>query len=174
MSEWNVEEALARLRAISTNGGRKLSFHDQCAAFAAMYGGAAEIDVARAFDISMTTASNISGCLEQDPTPWRRDLVYDREQNTVVEVPISRDHDRTRNPNRSRRYERVAREFEALGEAEFNRRYLSKDVFNRIAAAHNERRAGRPRNPHIKPKDFTDMSSLEIQAWRDDRPEENR
>ena len=142
-TSWNVENAMAQLRASNTGGGRKMSFNDQCAAFAAMYGGAKNMVVARAFKISLTTASNISGCLEQDPTPWQREMVYDQASKTMVENTRPRDHNRIRNPNRSRRYESVAREFEALGVDEFNRRYMTQDIFERIRQAHREIRAER-------------------------------
>jgi hypothetical protein len=153
-TSWNVENAMAQLRASNTGGGRKMSFNDQCAAFAAMYGGAKNMVVARAFDISLTTASNISGCLEQDPTPWQREMIY--RDGAMVENIRPRDHNKIRNPNRSRRYENVAREFEALG----------VDIFERIRQAHREIRAERNPKPRGRPKNLEGMSGKEIQAWR--------
>ena len=123
-------------------GGPKLSFVEQCAAFAAMYEGAPNRVVRRAFGISAQSASKLSGCLERDPEPYRptfdkaTDLVSGREAH---------DHNGRRNPARYRHYETVAREFEALGAEEFISRYLTPEMVDRIAAARravrDERRA---------------------------------
>ena len=146
-------------------GGRKLSFRDQCAAFGASYGGAANKVLTLAFNISPTTASNIAGCLEQDPSPTRTDLKM--EDGQVTEYHWEEDHNKRRNPNRSRRYEAVAREFEALGVEEFNRRYMTPDVFHRIAKARSQLRAERAGRA-VKPpreKDLSRMSTKQINEW---------
>jgi hypothetical protein len=174
MADWNVEKAMASVRASNTGDGRKLTFNERCAAFALMYGGAKNMVVARAFGISATTASNIAGCLEYDPHPYQREMVYDEASKAMVERTRERDHNRTRNPNRSRRYEDVAREFEALGEAEFNRRYVTEEIFNRARLANRQLRAGASRDPHAKPKDLSNMSAPEIRAWLDNHPDDPR
>jgi hypothetical protein len=124
-------EMLAEASAGENIGARKLTFREQCGAFSALYGGVRNQVVARAFGISVQCASLISGCLEYDPDPHR----YDRDGDLVL-----RDHNRNRKPNRHRHYEDVAREFELLGKEEFDRRYYTERVHNRIILAKEELR----------------------------------
>ena len=107
-------------------GARKLTFTEQCGAFAALYAGVRNQVVARAFGVSLQCASKISGCLEYDPEPYRTDENGER---------IQMDHNRNRSPVRHRHYEIVAREFEALGAEEFNRRYYNERTHKRILLA---------------------------------------
>lgn len=107
-------------------GARKLTFREQCGAFAALYAGVRNQVVARAFGVSLQCASKISGCLEYDPDPDRQDENGER---------IVMDHNRNRKPDRHRHYETVGREFEALGVEEFNRRYYTERVHKRIIVA---------------------------------------
>ena len=95
-------------------GARKLTFTEQCGAFAALYDGVRNQTVARAFGVSLQCASKISGCLEYDPDPYR--LEYDKGANPDFDTPtkVMRDHNRNRKPARHRHYESVAREFQAL------------------------------------------------------------
>ena len=116
-------------------GARKLTFTEQCGAFAALYAGVRNQVVARAFGVSLQCASKISGCLEYDPEPYR--VEYAAGQNADLEMPqkVLRDHNRNRSPARHRHYETVAREFEALGVEEFNRRYYNERTHKRILLA---------------------------------------
>ena len=114
-------------------GARKLTFAEQCGAFSALYAGVRNMVVARAFGISLQCASKISGCLEYDPDPYR--AVED------VEGKILMDHNRNRRSlKRHHYYQTVAREFEALGREEFDRRYYTERVLNRIIVAKAELR----------------------------------
>jgi hypothetical protein len=152
MTDFDPERALAKLRENNRRGGRKLSFEARCSAFAALYGGAKNMDVSRAFDLSPTSTSLLSGCLAYDPFAARSELVM--HDGALAEEKVIRDHNRGRNPNRRSRYAEVAREFEALGETEFNRRYYTIDVHNRIIAAHNAivRERGRVPIPDGEPQ----------------------
>ncbi len=129
-----AEEML--LEAISGDipGGRKLTFPEQCGAFAALYGGQKNRVVAKAFGLSIQGASKLSGCLEVDPDPYR--VVAKGDDLSKVML----DHNRNRNPGRHRHYQDVAREFEALGKEEFNRRYYTERVHNRILLAKQQLR----------------------------------
>ena len=122
-----VTEMLAEAVDGENIGARKLTFSEQCGAFAALYAGVRNQIVARAFGVSLQCASKISGCLEYDPDP------YHEEEG--VEGKILMDHNRNRNPSRRRHYETVGREFEALGAEEFNRRYYTERVHKRIILA---------------------------------------
>jgi hypothetical protein len=165
------EERLAELTAGDRSlGGRKLKFNDQCAVFALLYGGLKNRFVARAFGLSATTVSNIGGCLEFDPHPRQREMVYDQSARIMVERERERDHNRGRNANRSRRYESVAREFEALGVQAFNRLYLSDEIMDRVERAKAEFRTEK-RNPLPAPtKKLAEMSGREIREWRELHP----
>ena len=121
-----LEELRAEALEGEKIGARKLTFREQCGAFAALYAGVRNQVVARAFGVSLQCASKLSGCLEYDPDPYRD--VEDGER-------ILMDHNRNRRPNRVRHYETVAREFEALGREEFDRRYYTERVLNRIIVA---------------------------------------
>ena len=136
---FNPEEELRKLAALdSGRTGRKLSFRAQCAAFAALYDGISPRVVGRAFGISPQTVSYISGCLEHDPDPWRREVVEvadEKHRVEMVERATPHDHNSRRNPARYRRYETVAREFEALGKAEFLHRYMTPEVIDLLTAA---------------------------------------
>lgn len=138
-----VTEMLAEASEGEKVGARKLTFREQCGAFAALYAGVQNKTVARAFGISIQAASYISGCLESDPDPYR--LEYQPDQNPDLDAPrkVLMDHNRNRNPSRRRRYEIVGREFEALGVEEFNRRYYTERVHRRIIEAKLQLRAGK-------------------------------
>ena len=136
------EKTLEQLRAEALDGenigARKLTFSQQCGAFAALYAGVRNQIVARAFGISLQCASKISGCLEYDPDPYRMDENGEK---------ILMDHNRNRRSSkRHHYYETVAREFEALGAEEFNRRYLTERVLNRIIVAKAEQREEKRQN----------------------------
>ena len=122
--DWNLQDALRELRASNPGRSRKLTFRQQCEIFALMYGASQNGVVALAYGVTRATVSNISGCLEEDPTPVRTRLAYE-PGGPVTEEPYVSDHNQRRNPNRTRHYEDVAREFEALGEYSFNERYLT-------------------------------------------------
>lgn len=170
MAEWALEDGPAT--------GRKLRFREQCAAFALLYGGTKPFIVARAFGVSGPTISYLGGCLEQDPTPWQRELVYDRSEHAMIERTRARDHNKGRNPNRIRHYEMVAREFEALGVQEFNNRYLTEDILARVDRARAELRAEkRAPAPSGLNKPLTDgerlanMSTKQINDYYAEHPE---
>ena len=89
-----------------------------------------------------------------------------------------RDHNHGRSPNRIRHYEAVAREFEALGVQEFNRRYLTEDILDRLARARaqlrDEKRAGAPSglNKSLSEEDrIARMSANEVNAYYAEHPE---
>ena len=123
----SAEDMLAEALVGEKVPARKLTFTQQCGAFAALYAGVRNQVVARAFGVSLQCASKISGCLEYDPDPYR--------EEEGVEGKILMDHNRNRSPARHRHYENVGREFEALGAAEFNRRYYTERVHKRIINA---------------------------------------
>ena len=99
-----VTEMLAEAREGEQMGTRKLTFSEQCGAFAALYAGVQNKTVARAFGISIQAASYISGCLENDPDPYR--LEYQPNENHDLDAPrkVFMDHNRNRNPARRKRY----------------------------------------------------------------------
>ena len=135
---FNPRDELRKLAAADAHlGGRKLSFVEQCAAFAASYDGVRNKVIARAFGISPQTVSLIAGCLQQDPDPYRRDLILAADGKPVARI-VERDHNRGRHPSRNRRYENVAREFETLGVDEFNALYMTSDIVERLTAARRE------------------------------------
>lgn len=132
---FNPRDELRKLASADAHlGGRKLTFKEQCAAFAASYDGVRNKVIARAFGISPQTASLIAGCLEHDPDPYRRDLVVGADGAPVTRI-VERDHNKSRHPNRNRRYENVALEFETLGVDEFNARYMTPEIIARLTAA---------------------------------------
>ena len=129
-----AEEMLLEANSGNLLGGRKLTFTEQCGAFAALYGGQRNAIVARAFGISLQTTSKLSGCLEIDPDPYR----YVAQGDDTSKVLM--DHNRNRKFERARFYPAVAREFEALGKEEFNSRYYTERVHNRILLAKQQLR----------------------------------
>ena len=129
-----AEEMLLEANSDDLRGGRKLTFIEQCGAFAALYSGQRNKIIARAFGLSLQTTSKLSGCLENDPDPYR----YVAQGDETTKVMMS--HNRNRNPGRHRHYQDVAREFEALGKEEFNRRYYTERVHNRILLAKQQLR----------------------------------
>jgi hypothetical protein len=147
--------------------GRKLKFHEQCAAFALLYGRIKPRIVARAFGVSAATVSHIGGCLEQDPDPTRRRIVF--KGSHFEERIDTRDHNQGRSMNRALHYETVAREFEALGVAEFNRRYLTNEVMERVKRARAQLRAEKLIPPIVEGAAEPDMRNWSVQqilAWR--------
>ena len=66
------------------------------------------------------------------------------------------------------RYQNIAREFNALGEEEFAKRYLTEDVFRRIRQAGMEIR---DENRWKLPDNFNDWNTEKRLAWRDKNPE---
>ena len=139
--EKTLEELKAEALEGQWGGGRKLTFTEKCGAFAALYDGVANKVVARAFDLAPQTVSKLSGCLENDPEPYRHE--YAKGQNADTEMPhkVVHDHNARRNPNRHLHYNDVAREFEALGAEEFGRRYYTERVVKRIIVAKGQLRA---------------------------------
>lgn len=177
----------AELRALAEadarRGGRKMGFRLQCAAFAALYEGVAPGVVGFAFAISPQTVSYISGCLEHDPDPYKREMVEVTTKDhrvEMVERVTPRDHNHARNPARYRRYENVAREFEALGKAEFLDRYMTPEIIEKLANARKRmaKNNGRPFNPSDEAlpldadgdPDFEKMNSKQTFAWRRENP----
>ena len=132
-----AEEMLLEALAGQTSSGRKLTFTQQCGAFAALYSGVRNQVVARAFGISVQCASFISGCLDNDPAPYRT-IVKDVGNGVIEKETIMWDHNRNRKPSRRKRYEDVGREFEALGKDAFLARYYTPRVHNKIVLAQHE------------------------------------
>ena len=137
-----AEEMLAEALVGEKVAARKLTFTEKCGAFAALYSGVRNQVVARAFDISVQATSNLSGCLEYDPDPYREEYATGQRadgsfHNPDLEAParILMDHNRHRNPNRHRHYQDIGREFEALGAEEFKRRYYTERTHKRIILA---------------------------------------
>ena len=178
----------AELRALAEadarRGGRKMSFARQCAAFAALYEGVAPKVVGLAFTISPQTVSYISGCLENDPEPYKREMVevvpdpLQPHRVELVERVTTHDHNDGRNPARYRRYETVAREFEALGKDEFIRRYMTPRIIDQLSAARKRLATNNPRpfQPRDTPLDedgdpvFEKMTDKQIMQWRRENP----
>ena len=132
----SFDELMKEVRAGQSLAGRKLTFREQCGAFAALYGGAANQVVARAFGLSVQTVSKISGCLEVDPDPYRFEV--DPKTDLVDDDKVLMDHNRNRSPNRRRHYEDVAREFEARGKERFAALYYTPRVHERLMLAKDE------------------------------------
>lgn len=166
---FDVERAIALMRAENLrerghSRHRKLSHARQCQAFAAMYSCSARNQtVARAFGITTASASHIAGCLDIDPDPFSHEMKIDPLTDEIVDVDIPKDHNRNRNPNRKPRYQNVAREFKALGEAEFNRRYVTQGLIDRLERV----RLALIEEKRNRPPDFSKMSTKDITAWRD-------
>ena len=144
-----MEKSLEELKAEALRGqwlgGRKLTFSEKCGAFAALYAGVSNKVVAYAFGLAAQTVSKLSGCLEYDPEPYKREVMEvadEKHRVEVVENKIMRDHNERRNPARHRHYNDVAREFEALGAEEFDRRYYTERVVKRIIIAKVQLRDG--------------------------------
>jgi hypothetical protein len=133
--EKTFDEMMSEVKAGDTGGGRKLTFKEKCGVFAALYDGASNKLISRAFDLSVQTVSKLSGCLDVDPEPWQ--LEYDGVQNPDLERPkkVFRDYNGRRKPNRHMHYADVAREFHAIGREEFNRRYYTPLIHDRIMRA---------------------------------------
>ena len=139
--EWNPDLALEACRKLYEPPQRRLTFAERCEILAFAYNGTPNRYLAPIFGVSQTTIANITGCLKVDPTPRRPAI--DPATDTVSNEFTTRDHNSRRNPNRSERYEDVRREFEALGEKEFGRRYVTVDNYRRIAEARREEIAAR-------------------------------
>jgi hypothetical protein len=168
-------------------GGRKLTFSEKCGAFAALYAGVSNLVVARAFSLAPQTVSKLSGCLENDPDHYLTEPDREPTAKHPDGVPGQRilmDHNLRRNPNRHLHYNDVAREFEALGRDEFNRRYYTERVHKRIILAKEEIRKraaiGIKGYRRYEPErdvdadglpNFERMSSKEIGAWKEANPE---
>lgn len=186
MTDFNPHEELRKMaEADARRGGRKMSFRLQCAAFAALYEGVAPKIVGFAFKLSPQTVSYISGCLEHDPDPYVRETVEEVDSEgryRVVEKVTPRDHNDTRNPNRFRRYQDVAREFEALGKDQFISRYMTPQLIDRLAAARKQlaalkRNGAMTRGPVLDADgypNFAKMNVVQTEAWRDANPEKWR
>ena len=140
----SFDELMKDVRAGQSLAGRKLTFREQCGAFAALYGGASNQVVARAFGLSVQTVSKISGCLENDPDPYRFEV--DPKTDLVQDDKILMDHNRNRSPSRRRHYEDVAREFEAKGKDRFTALYYTPRVHERLMLAKEQLRDGRSAN----------------------------
>jgi hypothetical protein len=133
---FNAKAALAELAQGQVNRAvRKLSFPEQCAAFAALYNRVDTRYVAKAFGISVTAASQIGGCLATDPRPYAIELAANDEGVIVEKLVRHRDINRNRTPNRIQRYQRVAEEFRMLGEEAFADQYYTDEIHTRIADA---------------------------------------
>ena len=115
---------LARLAPAGT--GRKLSFDQKCAAYAALYNGVKLSIVAEVFNLSRTSVSNLAGCRE-DNRPQSTMTVGDYAE-TFPSPSISKRAYKGRKP----RYADIAAEFERLGEDEFTARYYTRAIAARI------------------------------------------
>ena len=139
---FDPQEAIMKANKGNWLGGRKLTFREKCGAFAALYGGQQNQVVARAFGLSVQTVSKLSGCLENDPDPYRHELEDRRADGTRPDLmkdnKVLMDHNRHRMPGRLRHYDEVAREFEAKGRDRFNALYYTERVHNRIMLAKDE------------------------------------
>jgi hypothetical protein len=187
--EHNPNEELWRLARDDAHlGGRKLKFSTQCAAFAAAYAGVQSNVIGLAFGISPQTVSYISGCLERDPEPYRYPIAKENDDDaTRPSRPEPHDHNARRNPNRYRRYEAVAREFEALGSVEFTNRYMTPHNLEKIKSARRRladmKRLGTWGNKRAHKDgfpvkdglpDFERMSNEQTLAWRHANPQKYR
>jgi hypothetical protein len=149
---FDPDRALEACRKLYEPPVRRLTFAERCEIFAFAYNGTPNRYLVSAFGVSAATIANISGCLKYDPQPRRLQYVRDPhperrkiENPTDLDMPrlVEHDHNSRRNPNRTERYEDVRREFEALGEVEFGRRYVTVDNYRRIAAARRDEIAAR-------------------------------
>lgn len=116
--------------------GPKLTFEGRCQVYAALHGGAPQVVVAKAFDLSPTTVSNIASCRDDDRIPVVVE-VFDG-QRIHSETHMSPHLKRKRDPDRRPRYPEVAAEFEGMGEEEFIRRYYTHYTEMRLKIAHRE------------------------------------
>jgi hypothetical protein len=169
---FNPESAVRELAgAHHERTGRKLSFSDQCALFYAVMNRIPPRTVAKTFAVTMTTVSLIGGCLARDPRPRTVEM---GDGSTWR----NRDMNANRNPNRVKRYRRVANEFERLGEEEFARRYYTHDIHTRLMRVkHDIGNAARPgRGPNLQADkhagrhDFPDWGVSYDIVVRDDPP----
>ena len=157
---------------------------------AAFYAGVRSNVIGLAFKVSPQTVSYISGCLEHDPEPYRYPVAKENDRDVTSQLhPEPHDHNARRNPNRYRRYEAVAREFEALGSIEFTNRYMTPENITKIGDARRRladlkhgawvKRAplvdkdGFPIDKDGSP-DFERMSNEQTIAWRQANPQQYR
>jgi hypothetical protein len=132
---YNPRAALAKLvQGQVERKGRKLSFYEQCAAFCALYGKLDSNVVAKAFGISPTAASQIGGCLQTDPRPYTIELATEGLE-VVERKAFHRDMNKNRMADRKQRYQRVAEEFNRLGEEAFFDKYFPPEMATRMAKA---------------------------------------
>lgn len=133
--QWDIDKARAAIQSTRERRVGRLPFDEQCAIFAFAYDGMANRYLAAAFHVSTATVAYITGCLLEDPNPTR--LAYEPGQDADLEMPraVPHDHNARRNPNRKRRYWRVAEEFTALGEREFAARYLTPERYRMVRSA---------------------------------------
>lgn len=160
--EKTFDEMMYELKEGEPLGGRKLTFAQKCGAFAALYGGARNMVVARAFDLSPVTVSKLSGCLERDPDPYRREYKVDASTGDEVSYQVKRDHNRGRAHNRARHYPDVAEEFEALGREEFTRKYYTTITHARIMQAKEALRREAKTTRRLHPQQLEAMSGDEL------------
>lgn len=127
MSEFNINKAAEELqkRAQPRKGGRKLTFADQCAAFAALRQFAEFNGVAKVFNLSRTSVSYLAGCLTDDRA------AFENTDGGIYDPNLTRN----RMPDRQPRYRAVAVEFNRLGEQEFIRRYYTQRLHNLLLDA---------------------------------------
>jgi hypothetical protein len=138
--EKTFDEMMAELKVDEPYGGRKLTFTQKCGIFAALYGGARNAVIARAFGLTPQTVSKLAGCLENDPDPYRYEYQPGQNQDLDTPVRVMRDHNRNRRVRRLLHYPDVAREFEALGRDEFTRRYYTPRIHEQITNAKHDLR----------------------------------
>lgn len=103
------------------SSGKRLSFSDQCAAFAALRAGYKQAHVRDAFGLSAASVSYLNNCHE------------------------------ARKPGKQKHYPQIAREYERLGEQAFFDHYFTTDMWDRMRRIkHDAPRAGdvRPRGPN--------------------------
>lgn len=130
MRPFDIDEARAELKNTTQNsgGGRKLSFFDRCAAYAALYMGARPSIVAEFFSLSETSVSFIAGCRNDTRAPFTNEI-----GTPSTDPNLTRD----RSPSRKPRYQDVAAEFDRLGELEFIKTYYHSTYRDSIVALQN-------------------------------------
>ena len=108
---------------------RKLSLEGQCTVYACLYQGIHYSIVAEAFGVTRATVSAIGGCRDDEREPVIMEVGGHTEKLYTNCLAKRRD------PDRHRRYQDVAQEFERLGEDEFFRRYFTDDVVDLMRTA---------------------------------------
>ena len=128
-------EELIRKHSRPHDNAPKLKHKGKCEIYALLHSGFDPKVAARMFKVSLSTVSHIGGCRDDDRKSTTFEMVPGHYE-TVGGPKIKH-----RNMNRKPRYQEVAEEYETLGDDEFKRQYLTKELARRADGAEAEIRA---------------------------------